>query len=528
MLENYRGVMSVKTIGFALGVVAFASVLVAPPFETFQIAASNIIKSQNVLLAPQELARSMQVVAALLVLMVVWWLSEAIPLSWTACLPLIILPIASAVGFNKNAVHELTIVNVAKNYVSPIVLLFFGGFLIAAAMQKWKLDRRFTLWILTRGTLAEDTRKTLFGMMGVTAFISMWISNTASTAMMLPLGLGILSLAGVERGNSRFGTALMLGIAWSSSIGGVGTLLGTPPNGIAVGILNATLAQDPTFQRITFLDWMKFGIPYVILVLPIAWLLIIKAFPPELKSFQGGKARLVADLHSLGVFAIGEKVTVFMFLLAVTLWLAMPFSDHFLPASWARQLQWLDEYMIGFVIGTSLFFIPISIKRRTVLLSWRDTKFIEWSALLITGGGIALSDAMFRTGFASWIAVTFVGMFGSPSTLTMMIIITLFVILLTEVASNSAVTSMMVPVVISIASTTGGHPVALALATTFAASMGFMMPVGTPPNAMVYGTGFVRMRDMVRVGFVLDLMSWVFTVTILVVFGWLIFGLFSL
>ncbi len=528
MNEKRRGHSITKTAWLVFGVIVFVTFLLLPPPQSFELAATEFIRDQSVTLSQHDLVRSMQIVAALLVLMVVWWLSEAIPLSWTACLPLVVLPMASVVGFNKNAAHEFTIVNVAKNYVSPIVLLFFGGFLIAAAMQKWKLDRRFTLWMLTRGTLAEDTRKTVFGMMVVTAFISMWISNTATTAMMLPLGLGILSLAGAERGTSRFGTALMLGIAWSSSIGGVGTLLGTPPNGIAVGILNATLAQAATFQRITFLDWMKFGIPYVIIVLPLAWLLIIKAFPPELKSFQGGKARLLEDFHSLGEFSIGEKITVLMFLLAVTLWVAMPFSDHFLPAQWALRLQWLDEYMIGFLIGTSLFFIPISIKDRTALLTWRDTKFIEWSALLITGGGIALSDAMFRTGFASWIAVTFVETFGSPSTLTMMVIITLFVILLTEVASNSAVTSMMVPVVISIASTTGGHPVALALATTFAASMGFMMPVGTPPNAMVYGTGFVKMRDMIRVGFVLDLLSWVFTVTTLIVFGWLLFGLFSL
>ncbi len=523
--------MKLKIVGIVIGAALFLALVLLPPFQTFHDAAQRFLAEQtstSLNLTTETLARSMQTVAAMMALMVTWWLTEAIRLAYTALVPLIVLPLFGVTGFSKNQPFEFSVLSTLTNYFSPVVLLFLGGFLIAAAMQKWKLDRRFTLWFLTRWRFAEDSRLTLLGMMLVTAFISMWISNTATTAMMLPLGLGILSLIGAKPGESRYGTALMLGIAWSSSIGGVGTLLGTPPNGIAVGILNTTLASDPSFHRITFVDWLKFGIPFVILFLPVAWFVLMKAFPAEVAAFRGGKKQLLHDFHSLGNFSAGEKGAIIAFGTAVFLWIATPFADQFLPQKFVEKIRWLDEYNIGLIVGVSLFFIPLSLRERSFMLHWRDTRFVEWSALLITGGGIALSNAMFKTGFASWLASSLVAMFGSPSIIVMMFVIALFVVLLTEIASNSAVTSMMVPVVISIAKTTGYDPVALALTATFAATMGFMMPVGTPPNAMVYATGFIRMKDMVRVGFILDLLSWLFTVGILVIFGWLIFGVISL
>lgn len=520
--------MNLKSAGLAVGIIAFISLLILPPFETFHDAAQRFITEQQLALDVAPLARSMQTVAGLMSIMVVWWLTEAIPFSLTAFLPLIVLPLFSIIGASKKQVFEFSIFNTAQNYFSPVVLLFLGGFFLAAAMRRWQLDRRLTLWILTRGTLADDSRKTLFGMMAGTAFISMWISNTATCAMMLPLSLGILAYIGAEPGKSNYGTALMLGIAWAASIGGMGTLIGTPPNGIAIGILNSAMANDPTYHRITFLDWMKFGVPYVVLFLPVAWFVLLKVFPPEVSSFEGGKKRLLDELHSLGRMSSGEKGSIVVFLIAVALWLVLPFREQLLPPQFVPSIRWLDEYTTGLLAGVLLFVIPVNMRERKFLLHWKDLRFVEWGALAIVGGGIALSDAMFKTGFASWLAASFVSLFGSPSTIVMMLAIVFFIDFLTEIATNSAVISMMAPVVISIAKSTGENPIALTIAAALASSMAFMLPVGTPPNALVYGTGYIRLKDMIKAGFILDILGWLFTVGILVVFGWLIFNVFSL
>jgi sodium-dependent dicarboxylate transporter 2/3/5 len=516
--------MTARRIGLVVGGVVFFTLLALPPLETFQSAARQSAAQADV----AQLARSMQIVAALLCLMVIWWLTEAIKLPYTALLPIAILPLLHVVGVSKDQIVTFTLFTTAKNYFSPVVLLFFGGFLLAGAMRRWNLDRRLTLWILTRGTLADNARTTLLGMMAITAFLSMWISNTATCAMMLPLSLGILSFAGAQPGKSNYGRALMLGIAWAASIGGMGTLIGTPPNGIAVGIMNKALGADPAFHRITFLDWMKFGIPYVILFLPIAWIVLLKVFPPEVSSFHGGKTRLMEELKTLGPMSKAEKLCIAVFLIAVVLWIGMPFKEQVLAENIASRLSWLDEYTVGLIAGVLLFIVPVNIRERMMLLHWRDLRYVEWGALAIVGGGIALSDAMFKTGFATWLAASFVSLFGSPSTIVMMLAIVLFIDLLTEIATNSAVISMMAPVVISIAQTTGGNPVALTIAAALASSMAFILPVGTPPNALVYGTGYIHIKDMIKAGVILEIMGWLFTIGILVLFGWLIFGVFDL
>ncbi len=514
--------MSAKTTGFLVGLLSFLLFLLLPTFDTFLVAAAQLTGDASAGVNPGELARSMQVVLALLSLMVAWWITEAVPLPATALLPAVLLPFFHLTGIQGKSVVEFTTRNVLLNYASPVIFLFLGGFLLAAAMQKWKLDRRLTLWLLTRGTIADNAGSVLLGMMGVSAFLSMWISNTATTAMMLPLGLGILSLVDLKPGQSRYGTALMLGIAWAASIGGVGTIIGTPPNGIALGILNTTFANDPSYTRITFLDWMKFGVPYVLVFIPITWYVLMKMNPPEVGAIPGGKERLLRERSELGPLKRGEKSTIAVFLLAVLLWVTNPFWDSLLPASLARQLSWIDEYSIGLAMGTLLFFIPVDLRKGVFLLDWRDSKLVDWGTLLLFGGGIALSDAMFKTGLASWIATSFVGWLGSPSTIVMMIAIVLLVDFLTEITSNTAVTSMIVPIIISIAIRTGESPVTLAVAAAVAASMAFMLPVATPPNALVYSTGYVSIKDMMRSGFILDMVGWVLTVLIMIgVAGWM-------
>ncbi|MGH2567281.1 MAG: SLC13 family permease, partial [Bacteroidota bacterium] len=347
--------MSTKTSGFLFGLLFFFLIAFLPTFGAFRVAAEQLLAEATVQLEVETLARSMQIVLALLALMVVWWITEAVPLPATALLPPIVLPLFHIIGAHEKEVFNFTAKNVLVNYANPVIFLFFGGFLIAAAMQKWKLDRRFTLWFLTRGNIANDTRSMLLGLMVVTALLSMWISNTATAAMMLPLGLGVLSFLDAKPGESRFGTALMLGIAWSASVGGIGTIIGTPPNGIALGILNSTFADDPTYQRITFLDWMKFGVPYVVCFLPVIWLLLLKLHPPEVRSLTGGKERLVEEQSKLGPLTRGEQGTLAVFLLAVMLWVSNPLWGSFLPASLAAQLAWIDEYAIGLLAGGLLF-----------------------------------------------------------------------------------------------------------------------------------------------------------------------------
>lgn len=521
--------MTLQRFGLVLGILLFTLAITTPPLDTFRAASGAFIAEHgSTELDDAHFARSMQIVAGLVAWMVVWWITEAIPLAWTALLPVGVLPLLGIVGLSKGSVVEFTLPAVARHYVSPVVLLFFGGFLLAASMRRWHLDRRITLWILTRGRLADSSRATLLGMMGVSAFLSMWISNTATCAMMLPLSLGILGYIGAKPGKSSYGTSLMLGIAWAASIGGVGSLIGTPPNGIAVGVLSAHFAHDPSYQRITFLDWMKFGVPLVVCFLPIAWLVLVKLFPPEVDAFEGGKQRLLGEFHQLGKFSRGEKGSIAVFSMAVLLWLALPFRSELLPAFILSHIEWLDEYTTGLIAGLILFVIPVNIKERAFLLHWKDLRNVEWGALALVGGGIALSDAMFKTGFASWIAKSFISLIGSPSTLVMMCAVVLFVDFLTEIATNSAVISMMAPVVISIAQRTGENPVALAIAAAIASSMAFMLPVATPPNAIVYGTGYVKMREMMRAGFVLDIVGWLLTIGVLVVFGWMIFGVITL
>jgi sodium-dependent dicarboxylate transporter 2/3/5 len=517
--------MSARAIGFVAGLVLFTLLAAAPVFEVFRTSAQEFAAQQSYAIDSSRLAASMQFVLAVLLLMVTWWLTEAVPLPVTALLPAVLLPVLHIVGLHDGHIVEFSLRTVLLNYAHPVIYLFLGGFLLAGAMQKWHLDRRFTLWFLTRGRIANDTRWILLGIMSVTAFLSMWISNTATAAMMLPLGLGILSLMAMEPTKSRFGTALMLGIAWSASIGGIGTIIGTPPNGIALGILESTFRDDPGYVRITFLDWMSIGVPLVIVFLPIAWFVILRMNPPEVRHLPGGRARMMEERLKLGALSAGERRAAAIFLFAVLGWVTNPFWDSLFPKALADQLAWVDEYAIGLIAGVLGFVVPVSLRKREFVLDWGDTKFVGWGTLILFGGGIALSDAMFKTGLASLIAKTFVLQLGNPPTIIMLIAIVFLVDFLTEITSNTAVTSMMVPIFISIALSTGEDPYALAIAAALAASLAFMLPVATPPNALVYSSGYVSIRQMVRTGFMLDIMGWLVAVGILVVFGSWIFGL---
>ena len=273
---------------------------------------------------------------------------------------------------------------------------------------------------------------------------------------------------------------------------------------------------------------MKFGVPYVILFIPIAWLLLLKVFPPEIKSIRGGKEMVVEQRKGLGKWTRGEKLTVIAFIAVVLLWVTNPFWEFIFTEALIKKLSWFDENVIALFGAFLLFLLPVDWKNQKFVLDWGDSKFVDWGTLLLFGGGIALSDGMFKTGLANWIAKSAVSLVGTPSTFVMVVVIVLLMAMLTEVTSNTAVTSMMVPIIISIARGTGDDPAALSIAATIGASMAFMLPVATPPNALVYGTGYIKITDMLRAGFILDILGWLFTVAIIYLFAYKIFSLIGL
>jgi sodium-dependent dicarboxylate transporter 2/3/5 len=502
--EKYR-----RISGFILGPIIFFAILFLNTPQVFIQNARSLLPVSAAEDQVFQIAYGTKITLGLLLLMVIWWITEAVPIPVTALLPGIILPLFHVTGISQDKMFQFTGKNILLNYANPIIFLFLSGFLLAAALQKWKLDKRLTLYILSRGNLANNTSSVLLGMMCISAFLSMWISNTAATAMLLPLGAGVLIQSGSQPGESNFGKSLMLGIAWSASIGGVGTIIGTPPNGICVSILGSS-----GLKQINFIEWMKFGIPFVILFIPVAWFVLLKVFPPEIKNIQGGKKLIGQEKNKLGRWSKGEKLTTIGFAVVVFLWITNPFWNYMFPAKVSENLNWFDENIIALFGALLLFLLPVDWKNQKFILDWRDAKFVDWGTLLLFGGGIALSDGMFKTGLANWIAKTAVSFLGSPSTLVVMFILIILLELLTEVTSNTAVVSMMIPIIISIATGTGNDPAALSIAATLAASMAFMLPVATPPNALVYGTGYIKITDMVKGGIVLDLIAWFFTAAI--------------
>ncbi len=429
------------------------------------------------LLSGSDLSPQGRAVAAIGVLMAAWWMTEALPLSATALLPIVLFPV-----FGVLSVEEAT-----APYANPIVFLFMGGFLIAIAMQKWNLHRRIALH--TVHTVGTHPRQIVLGMMIATAFLSMWVSNTATTLMMLPIALSVLSLV-VERtgaasgeqsdgeGDSDvasrvrggetvsevvsdssvriFGVGLVLSIAWAASIGGLGTLLGSPPNAIVAAYISEELGRD-----IGFLEWMILGVPLVVTFIAIAWLLVTRVlFRSDLEEIPGGKAMIEEEIEKLGPVSRGEKLVLVVFLSAAFLWIVPGLlSSIGAVADAAPWLGTLDDTAIGIAAGISLFLIPAE-GRRTMVLTWTDAqKGLPWGVLLLFGGGLSLAAATF------------------------------------------------VPVLGGVAAGIGVDGVTLLIPAALAATCAFMLPVGTPPNAIVFGSGAVTISQMARGGAVLNIVG---------------------
>lgn len=496
-----------QRIGLVLGLVCFAVILLVPtPGSFIDHSAANLaanLKATSPAVDVLQVAGGMQMTVALLALMVIWWVTEAVPIPVTALLPGLLLPLLHVTGVLPGGRLQAFDAKAAfASYANPVIYLFLAGFLLAGAMRKTGLDRRITLGILSWRPMMRGPGTILLVVMGVTAFFSMWVSNTATAAMMLPIAVTILRQLDQQPGKSPFGAALMMGVGWSASIGGLATIIGTPPNGIVVGILREQQIAD-----ITFLQWMKIGLPVTLVCFLGGWALLMLLHRPKIGDTSAGHEAVCRARSALPRPSIDEIATLAVFSLVVLLWVAKPICDEVLPANIRVPLSRLDDNQIGLFGALLLFVVPIDRRTWRTVLDWRDVKYVEWGTLILFGGGIALSDAMFRTGLTDWLAGAFVGWIGNPAPWICLALIVLMVDFLTEVTSNTAVASMMTPVLIGLAPTLSLPPVTLCVAAALGCSLAFMLPTGTPPNALVYGTGYFRISQMARAGFAMNLLG---------------------
>ncbi|CAN5877457.1 DASS family sodium-coupled anion symporter [soil metagenome] len=421
-------------------------------------------------------------------LMATWWVSEAIPIPATSLLPLVLFPLLGVA----------TIDAAASPYANPLIFLFMGGFMLALAMQRWNLHRRIALRIIA--ALGTRPVSLVAGFMAASAFLSMWVSNTATTLMMLPIGLSVIELV-IRRsdrpdrhpGESNFGVALMLGIAYACSIGGLGTLIGTPPNALLAGFVREAYGIE-----IGFAQWMMVGVPLVVVALPLTWLLLTRLlYPIRMAEIPGGSEIIARERQSLGSPSRAEKIVAVVFTLTAAAWIFRPLLE-------ARGLV-LSDAGIAIAGALALFLIPLDLRRGEFVLNWEWAQRLPWGVLILFGGGLSLASAISRTGLAGWIGEEIAG-FGALPLVVVMLAVTTVIVFLTELTSNTATAAAFLPVVSSVAIGLGENPLLLAIPAALAASCAFMMPVATPPNAIVYGSGYLTIPQMARAGVVLNLL----------------------
>lgn len=424
-------------------------------------------------------------------LMLIWWISEAVPIAVTSLLPLVLLP---SMGVAK-------LETAAAPYANPVVYLFMGGFVIALAMEKWALHKRIALQIVNMtGTNANGI---IGGFMMATAFISMWISNTATAIMMLPIGLSIITLMQNqisqnkenEKGLRNFSISMMLAIAYGANIGGTATIIGTPPNVVFAGYMRENFDIE-----VTFLTWMMIGTPFAIILLIFTYFLIVKfLFPNNLGNFGGAKEIISSELKELGPMTSGEKLTLFVFVSTALSWIFRLQIDAIFPAIK------ISDTTIALVAAMLLFIIPVSLHKKEFLLNWSDTEKLPWGILLLFGGGLSLADSLASTGIINLIG----DQFKDLDTAGWVFILGLSTVslFLTEVMSNVALVTIFLPVVGAIAVGAGIPPIQLCIPVTIAASCAFMFPMSTPPNAIVFASGRITIGQMAKAGFILNLIT---------------------
>ena len=448
-------------------------------------------------------------VLASLVWVATWWVTEAMPIPVTSLLPIMLLPLLGVMETGS----------VTANYGDTLIFLFAGSFMIALSMEKWNLHKRIALSIIH--AVGTNPSTIIFGFMIATAFLSMFISNTATTLMMVPISLAVAKHVAdslkndpsvdTTPGNFAFGTALMLGTAYSATIGGFGSIVGAPANIILAGTVKTMYGVDISFAR-----WLMFGVPLVAILIPLVWLYLVKiAFPMKVKNIPGGRDIVKKDLDSLGKMSYEEKVVLAVFALTGAAWITRGFIlNKFIPG--------LDDTLIAVFAGILLFLLPAR-NREGNIMDWETAKKLPWGILWLFGGGLALAAGIMESGLDKWIGEQLTAFSTFPLIVSIALMVTV-ILILTEFTSNTATATMVYPIVAVAAVSLGTDPIILMVAANMGATFAYMFPVAAPPNAIVFGTGYVKMGKMAATGFWLNLFSLVFTLIVVTYFVPLVFG----
>lgn len=443
----------------------------------------------TVTVAGGSLAGPAAQVLGIAVWMAVWWISECLPLAVTALLPIAVFPLVGVATTREAASH----------FANEVVYLYLGGFLLAAALEHWRAHERIALAVISR--VGTDSRRLVLGVMLATGFISMWISNTATAAMMYPIALAIGALYGDGPAARSQRVALLLGVAFAASIGGMATLIGTPPNLILAGA-----ARELIGVNLTFVSFLKFGLPSALILLPACWALLVFVFHRERIQLGADGAEVLASRRqALGVLGGGERRVLIIFVLMALAWFfrepkVIGGLTVFGLTSLVPQLTDAGVAVIG---GILLFLVPSTSTNSRALLTWREAREIPWDVLLLFGGGLSLAAAMESSGLAAHIGEWMGALNGLPLPLVL-IGVSVVTVIVSELASNAATASMGMPIAVSLAAALGQPPLLLMLVIGLSASIGFALPMATPPNAIVFGSGELSVREMARAGLVLD------------------------
>ena len=419
--------------------------------------------------------------------MAFWWLTEALPVTVTALMPLIVFPVLGLFDFKTSAAP----------YAHPLIFLFMGGFIIAKAIETWKLHLRIALLIVRAfGTRPDHL---VAGFMLATAILSMWVSNTAATVMMLPIALSIIGVLN-EKEDPRIAdntaTALLLGIAYAASIGGMGTLVGSPPNALL-----AAFAQEQLGLELGFAKWLTIGLPMVFVMLPLAWLLLTRVTcPVSRRPIPGADAVVESEIKALGPMSIEEKRVLAIFILTALSWIFRPMITNAFPG------MGLTDSGIALMGAVSLFIIPTGKGDNSCLMTWPHAVSLPWGVLLLFGGGLSLANAISRSGLADSLGGGLIGLDGFP-TLVLVAAVTALIVFLTEITSNTATTAVFLPIVATLASSLGVAPLELTIPVALAASCAFMMTVATPPNAIIFASEKLTVAQMAKAGLLLNLIA---------------------
>ena len=456
-----------------------------------------------------QLSHAARACVSMVLWMAIWWFTEAVPIAVTSLLPIVLFPLFGVMGSSDTL----------KEYANGTIFLFLGGFLIAAGIARWHLDRRIAL--LTIRIVGTKPQQIILGLLLSTSFISAWVSNTATAAMMVPIALAVLKVVRstredlpIDRAEHNFGVCVLLAVAYGASLGGVLTLIGTPPNGIFARFVEQTYNVS-----VSFIDWMLIAFPIVVVMIATTQLLMTKVLFRELVSeLPGGKDWVMHEYSKLGPMSRGEKIVLTVFVTAALLWCFGPVIRS-IQIGDMTPFKPLSDTVIAMGAGIILFIIPVDYKRGVHALDWSSASdTVAWDVLLLFGGGLSMAAAIQKTGLADIIGAqaTFLSSLPEVAAISGLTTLTVFA---SEFTSNTALAATMMPLVAAVADSIGMHPEALLVATTFGASLAFMMPVGTPPNAIIFGTGRIRIAEMIRAGFWLNVCGIVVVTIICSVFS---------